>query len=127
MLSKCLLVASFTAALGWPALAQTPATPAASNTGDAVHLNVVVLPQHNGDPVAELSQGDFTVFDNGQAAPITSFQAVTGPDKAHVMLVIDAVNVPYTQLAYERTQIDHFFRSPAEFLLHGAVCIRTHF
>ncbi len=75
-----------------------------------LHLNVVVEP-HSGEPVANLPQSAFTVLDNGQPQPIESFRAVAGADAAtEVLIVVDAVNIPYTQLAYERQQLAAFLQ-----------------
>jgi VWFA-related protein len=76
-----------------------------------IDLNVVVTAK-SGPPVAGLQQQDFTVFDNKAQRPITSFKAMTGSqDPIHVILVIDAVNVFYQTIAYEREQMDNFLHA----------------
>jgi VWFA-related protein len=91
------------------AFAQQPSTqpPVPDN---AIHLDVVVTPK-SGQPVADLQQQDFTVLDNNTANPITSFKAVTGSSApVEVVIVIDAVNTSYQNIAYERQQISKFLR-----------------
>jgi VWFA-related protein len=76
-----------------------------------IDLDVVVTPK-SGPPVANLQQGDFTIFDNKAPQHITSFRAVSGSqDPIHVILVIDAVNSSYQNIAYQRSQIDKFLRA----------------
>lgn len=73
-------------------------------------LNVVVAPS-SGEPVANLPQSAFTVLDNGQPQAIQSFRAVSGKQAAsEVLVVVDAVNIRYTQLAYARQQIEDFLK-----------------
>jgi VWFA-related protein len=90
--------------LGAPAfLAQQPPS--------SIDLDVVVTPK-SGPAVAGLRQQDFTIFDNKTAQRITSFQARNGSqDPVHIILVIDAVNATYQNIAYERGQIDRFLRA----------------
>lgn len=97
-------------AITFAACAQEP-QPATAPANGPIHLNVVVAPR-SGEPVANLTQNLFTVLDNGKPQPIQSFRAVTAKDaRVSVMLVIDAVNIPYMQLAYERQQIDAFLKA----------------
>lgn len=99
------------------AVAQLPA-PAQSADDGKVHLDVVVTPK-SGEPVADLQQQDFTVFDNKAPRPIESFQAISGDRAAvEVILLIDAVNTSYQVIAYEREQIDKFLRANDGHLAH---------
>ena len=87
--------------------AATPASPA------PLALNVVVTP-NSGEPVANLPQSAFTVLDNGQPQTVASFRAVSGKDAAaEVLIVLDAVNIRYTQLAYERQELAKFLQGNA--------------
>jgi VWFA-related protein len=87
---------------------KTPPTPAAAATID---LDVVVTPR-TGPPVADLQQQDFTVLDNKSPQHITSFHAFGGSQAPiQVILVIDAVNLPYERIAYERGEIDKFLHA----------------
>jgi VWFA-related protein len=94
---------------------QNPPQPAASK---AVDLDVVVTPK-SGSPVAGLEQKDFAVFDNKAPQSITSFRAFSGPDApVEVVLLIDAVNTGYTNIAYERGEIDKFLHANEGRLAH---------
>ncbi len=76
-----------------------------------IDLDVVVTPK-SGPAVAGLEQQDFTIFDNKAPQRITSFQAHRGSqDPVHIILVIDAVNTMYQNIAYQRGQIDKFLRA----------------
>ena len=66
----------------------------------------------SGRPVADLQQQDFTIFDNKTPRPITSFHAFGGSQAPiHVIIVLDAVNVPYQSIAYSRGEIDKFLHA----------------
>lgn len=85
--------------------------PPTSAPESRIDLDVVVTPK-SGPPVADLEQKDFTIFDNKTLQRITSFQAVSGKqDPVHVILVIDAVNTGYQNIAYQRGEIDKFLRA----------------
>ena len=85
--------------------------PPTSAPESRIDLDVVVTPK-SGPPVADLQQQDFTIFDNKTPRQITSFRAFSGSqDPVHVILVIDAVNAGYENIAYERGQIDKFLRA----------------
>jgi VWFA-related protein len=85
--------------------------PPTSAPESKIDLDVVVTPK-SGPPVAGLEQKDFTIFDNKAPQRITSFQAVSGKqDPVHVILVIDAVNTGYQNIAYQRGEIDKFLRA----------------
>ena len=83
-------------------------TRAAASTID---LDVVVTPR-SGPPVADLQQKDFTILDNKTPQHITAFRA-SGGSRApiHVIIVIDAVNVPYQSIAYSRGEIEKFLHA----------------
>lgn len=86
-------------------------TPPTEASASSIHLDVVVTPK-SGPPVADLQQQDFAIFDNKTRRQITSFRAVSGSQApVHVVVVIDAVNVPYESLAYTRGEIDRFLRA----------------
>lgn len=103
----------FLCALSAVALAQTPEQPSHPTSGSTLHLNVVVTPKANsGEPVSNLDQSAFILLDNGHPQPITSFRAVSGAtDPVKTYLVIDAININFTRLAYEREQIDAYLKS----------------
>ena len=95
---------------------QTPAPPPPPD--GQIHLNVVVTPK-SGPPVAGLGQKDFTIIDNKTPMTITSFRAFAGPQApVEIILFVDAVNVRYQTIAYEREQIDKFLRANGGHLTH---------
>ncbi len=76
-----------------------------------IHLNVAVT-EKSGSPVAGLTQQDFTLTDNNAAAPITAFRGATSASEpVKVVLVLDAVNTPFTEVAYEQGQLQKFLKS----------------
>jgi VWFA-related protein len=76
-----------------------------------IYLDVVVTPKQ-GPAVGGLQQQDFRVFDNRSLQHITSFRAISGDtEPVHVLLLIDAVNSTYQNIAYQRDQIDKFLHS----------------
>jgi VWFA-related protein len=76
-----------------------------------IDLDVVVTAK-SGPPVGDLQQQDFTLFDNKTPRHLTSFQAFTGSQNpTHILLVIDAVNTSYENIAYERGEVDKFLRA----------------
>lgn len=91
---------------------RTPERSAPISTGTRqIALDVVVTPK-SGAPVGGLTQADFEVLDNRVAQPLTSFRAVTERAGAiQVVLVVDAVNATFSNVAYERTQIDRFLKA----------------
>ena len=74
----------------------------------------VVARDHAGAAVSGLGQGDFGLMDNGRPRAVESFkafaagQAPAAPVK--VILLVDMVNTNFTNVAYERTEIDKFLR-----------------
>src|SRR5580658_5921307 len=84
------------------------AAKANSDVGSRIRLNVVVNDK-SGKPVSDLQKQDFQILDNKSPQPILSFEAVAGTratrDPLEVILIIDAVNLPYTRVAYARDQL----------------------
>ena len=65
-----------------------------------------------GTPISALAAGDFTLLDNKTQRPLTDFQPRLGKDSpVEVILVIDAVNTRYQNVAYERSEIDKFLHA----------------
>ncbi len=90
-------------------LATAQQTPAQQTR--AVHLNVAVT-EKSGAPVPDLTQQDFTLSDNNAMAPIASFRAATlASEPVHVILVLDAANTRFTEVAYEQEQLQKFLKS----------------
>ena len=77
----------------------------------AIHLTVAVT-EKSGFPVASLTQQDFTLTDNNAGTPITAFRAATSAlEPVQVVLVLDAVNTSFTEVAYEQSQLQKFLKS----------------
>src|SRR5262249_22480715 len=76
-----------------------------------IYLDVVAA-ANDGPPVEGLEQKDFTVLDNKAAQPIASFQALGG-EKAPVqaILVVDTVNLNFSNVSAVRDQINKFLRT----------------
>ena len=90
--------------------AQHPA-PAPQPASTAIHLNVAVTSK-SGSLVSDLTQQDFTLLDNKQPRPITSFKIVqAAQEPVEVILLLDAVNANYQTVAYARLGMEKFFRS----------------
>jgi len=97
-------------------LAQQP--PTSSPDSHRIYLDVVVAPK-SGPPVAGLQKQDFTVLDNKASQPIATFSALGGPQApVEVVLLVDAVNSPYSTVSYEREQIDKFLKADGGHLAH---------
>lgn len=104
-----------------PAMTQAPvlsprttaaATPDASE--GRIHLDVVVTDKA-GKPVTGLELKDFTLLDDGRPAKILSFHAFDAATQGasrpvEVILVLDAVNLPFQAVARSRLQISNFLR-----------------
>ncbi len=72
----------------------------------------VVVDTKSGQPAAGLTQQDFTVLDNKTPRPITSFKVVSAASEpVHVILLVDAVNMPYQALSYTRQGIEKFLKA----------------
>jgi VWFA-related protein len=111
-----LLVVPLLCAVGVSAQQQAP--PARPADAGSVVLDVVVTPK-SGPPVSGIRQSDFTVLDNKVPQTLTSFQAVDGRyASVRIILLVDAVNVDYTVVSYERDQIDKFLRTDEGHLAH---------
>ena len=101
-----LFLTSFLSSAWFGSAQQTPAPPTR-----AIHLNVEVT-EKSGAPVAGLTQQDFTLTDNNTSTPITSFRAATlASEPVQVLLVLDAVNTRFTEVAYEQNQLQKFLKS----------------
>ena len=94
-----------------PLQAASEQQPSAQPGNNRIYLDVVVTPK-SGPPVGGLQQQDFTLLDNKAPQTIASFQASEGgTTPAELIVVVDAVNIPYEKIAYARDQIDIFFRA----------------
>jgi VWFA-related protein len=86
------------------AIAQEPSAP----REQSIQVNVITTPA-----VSEtLTPQDLQLLDNKQPRPITSLRRVgNSSDPVHVIVVLDAVNIPYIRMAYERSEIEKFLKS----------------
>jgi len=120
-----ILFCSATLAFGQaaPTPAGAPPTPAlsvhAANESSApvatgsMLLNAVVTDKA-GKAIPNLAVGDFQLFDNGRPMPILSFKAIGGSSPAQaptrVIIVFDAVNMPFESVSYTREQVGTFLK-----------------
>ena len=90
--------------------AALPITPPVSS-GVPLDLEVVVSAR-NGKPIAGLQQQDFTVYLDKKPQPITGFRAVEATAAAPIetILLVDAVNTRFSNVAYERAQVERFLK-----------------
>ena len=75
----------------------------------------VVVTDKSGKPVAGLDRDAFTLLDNNLPNPILSFHAAGGgPQKpeppVEVILLIDTVNLPFSQVSFIRQEVARFLR-----------------
>jgi VWFA-related protein len=109
---RIMLVFALLYAAGTAAQQNAPSPPG------AIFLNVVVAPK-SGAPVGGLEQQDFTILDNKAPQTITSFRAVDGRTAPiEVILVVDAVNTGYGDVAREREGMERFLRAEGGHLAH---------
>jgi VWFA-related protein len=106
-----------------PALSHRP-PPAAGATEGKIKLDVVVTDQ-DGQPVAGLTERDFTLVDNKKPRPILSFHALDGTLGAgpgeppvEVILLIDVTNTDLRVVGYERYQVESYLRRNGGKLTH---------
>ncbi len=97
---------------GLGAFAQQSA-PAPLVRDQAIHLNVVVT-DHSGNRISGLKVQDFSLLDNKMPKPLASFRELNGKGNGeapvHVLIVVDAVNTPFSAVAYQRDQIVKYLR-----------------
>jgi VWFA-related protein len=68
----------------------------------------VTVDAHSGKSVEGLTAADFTLLDNKKPQPITSFRALKN-QPTRIVVVLDAVNLPYTEVSFARQQLSQFF------------------
>jgi VWFA-related protein len=104
----CTLIFALSSAAA--SLAQAPPQPT-SQPPQPIKIKVVV-DDKSGQPVTNLGQQDFTVFDNKDPRPITSFKiSSAAAEPVHVILLLDAVNTGFSLLSYMRQDVETFLKS----------------
>ncbi len=98
-----------------PELSHRP-PPGVGEPQDRIKLDVLVT-DAAGEPVAGLTQQDFTLFDNRKPQPIRSFREVDGTvgsgkeePPVQVILLVDVTNTSLRVVGNERFQIENFLR-----------------
>ena len=123
VLTLCLACTAFAQHAAAPASSQAPSHPELSHrpapnpeAQGKMKLDVVVI-DGAGQPVAGLTQQDFTLFDNKKPQPILSFRAVNGAlgegvadAPVEIILLVDVTNTPPEVVGFERDQIEQFLR-----------------
>ncbi|HEV2578845.1 MAG TPA: VWA domain-containing protein [Acidobacteriaceae bacterium] len=80
-------------------------------SSDAEHMAIhVTVSARNGTPVEGLTKNDFLLLDNKHEEPITGFQALSATPTS-IVIVLDAVNLPYSEVSYARQQLEQFLSS----------------
>ncbi len=93
-----------------PALAQQ-APAGAPEASRQLHFSVTVEDKA-GVAAGDLTVQDFTLLDNKAAVPITSFKVMTPQQQpVEVIILIDAVNTRFSNVAYMRDQVGKFLRA----------------
>jgi len=96
-----------------PAAVSTPAP-----SSQQIELDVVVDTKF-GDPITNLRQQDFIILDNKSQRPINSFKIVTAKQEpVEVIVVIDAVNMPYETVSFAHDQTKRFLKANEGTLAH---------
>jgi VWFA-related protein len=108
------------------AVSPPPAAPLAEATAHtAVDRRIsidVVVTDKSGKPASGLQQQDFTLLDDKQPKPITSFRAVNEtaePDDSpmQAILLVDAVNTSFMTVSHQRQELENFLRQDGGKLL----------
>ncbi|MGB8847896.1 MAG: VWA domain-containing protein, partial [Terracidiphilus sp.] len=78
---------------------------------NAIRLDVAVDTK-SGQPAPNLRQQDFTVLDNKIPRPVTYFKIKGAADEpVHVVILVDAVNIPYQMVAWSRQEVEKFLKA----------------
>lgn len=95
--------------------APKPAAPSEATTSTTGPLDLdVVVSGHDGKPIAGLQQQDFSVYLDKEPQPIVGFRAVAAAtastEPVQTILLVDTVNTRFSNVAYERQEIDRFLK-----------------
>jgi VWFA-related protein len=88
-----------------PLLAQAPA----QTDSEQMTIHVTVAAR-NGDPIDGLTKDDFTLTDNKHPEPITDLRELK-KTQVGIVIVLDAVNLPYSEVSFARQQLGQYFSS----------------
>ncbi len=96
--------------------APKPVVPISTPISTAGPLDLdVVVSARDGKPIAGLKQQDFTVALDKAPQPIMEFRAVEATAKEsaplETILLVDTVNTRFTNVAFERQEVDRFLKS----------------
>ncbi len=94
-------------------LLAAPSCAAAQESKHSEGISIAVaVDAKSGQPVAGLTQQNFTVLDNKTPRPITSFKVLSAASEpVHIILLVDAVNMPFQALSYTRNGIEKYLKS----------------
>ena len=91
-----------------------PAPPMEATTSTKGPLDLdVVVSGRDGKPIAGLEQQDFSVYLDKEPQPIAGFHAVAAASSTvpvQIILLVDTVNTRFSNVAYERQEIDRFLK-----------------
>ena len=91
-----------------------PVSPVEATTSTKGPLDLdVVVSGHDGKAVAGLQQQDFSVYLDKEPQPITAFHAVVATSSTapvQTILLVDTVNTRFSNVAYERQELDRFLK-----------------
>jgi VWFA-related protein len=96
--------------------APKPVTPIEAGTSTTGPLDLdVVVSGHDGKPIAGLQQQDFAVYLDQELQPVVAFHAVPSTSAGvaapvEIILLVDAVNTRFSDVAFERQQIERFLK-----------------
>jgi VWFA-related protein len=99
-----------------PVPAVTASTPAASSVARSRMSLDVVVSDNAGSAVGGLEPFDFTLLDNNQPRKILNFRRTDGTagskfdPPVEVIIVLDAVNLPYQAVTLQRLEVDKYLR-----------------
>ncbi len=98
-----------------PALSSRPAPAPVPGSGEGRLTLDVVVADKSGKPVSGLDRDDFALLDNNLPNPILSFRAAGGglqkaEPPVEVILLIDTVNLPFSQVSFIRQEVARFLR-----------------
>jgi VWFA-related protein len=115
--NRCVSLFLLALALWAPQISARQSVSPAILSDSKIRLDVVVTPK-SGPPVSGLELQDFTVLDNG-IPQFIDLKAVDGRQAPiEVILVIDAVNMGFREVAVTREEVDKFLKTDGGRLAH---------